>query len=221
MAIPNIINWGSAARTMHHVVSEPESPYRAREEITIASGAGSLVRGTVLGKRTRGTAASPVVAAAPGNTGNATVGTVTLDSQAPAGVYRVRFLTATTYALYDPGGTEIARGATGVALNSVINFTITAGGTPMVAGEGFNITIAYAAGSQEFVAAQEANNDGSEVAVCVLWEAVDATSTAQRGVGHFRDTEFQTAYLAFAGSPSTNYKNACYAALAAQGCAFR
>jgi hypothetical protein len=221
MAIPNIIDYGSNTRTMHHVVSEPENPYRAREEITIASGAGKLVRGTMLGKRTRGAAATPGVVALTGNTGNATVGAVTADAHAAAGVYRVRFVTPTRYALYDPGGVEIARGTTGAALDSVLNFTITAGGTAMVAGEGFDITLAYAAGSQEFVAAQEANNDGSEVAVAVLWNDIDATSAAQRGTGHFRDTEFQTAYLVFAGSPTDTYKAACYASLATQGCAFR
>lgn len=220
MAIPNVINYDFSLLTEHFIVRAANG-YRAVEEITVASGAGKVLRGTVLGARTRGAAAAPATAPATGNVGNATVGTVTMDAQAPAGIYRVRFLTATTYALFDPGGVELIRGATGTALNSVINFTITAGATPMVAGDGFNITIAYAAGSKEFVPADEAANDGSEVASCILYDTVDTTLTAQRGVGVFRDCEVQTAMLAFAGTPSAGFKTSCYAALAAAGVAFR
>lgn len=220
MPIPNVIDYGFDLLTQHFIVREANG-YRSREEITIASGAGIVLRGTVLGKRSLGAAAAPVTTATAGNVGNATVGTVTLDAGAPAGIYQVRFLTATTYALYDAQGVELARGSTAVALNSALNFTITAGATPMVAGDGFNITIAYAAGSNQFVPATAAATDGSQVAACILYDAVDTTLTAQRGVGVFRDAEVQTAMLAFSGTPDATFKSACYAALAAAGIAFR
>lgn len=81
------------------------------------------------------------VAAAGANTGNGTVGTLTAVAPSQPGVYPVKFLTATTFSVFDPAGTRMPDGATGVAyLSKGLGFTITAGGTAFVAGDTFNIT---------------------------------------------------------------------------------
>lgn len=91
--------------------------------------------GTVLGSYI----ASPVVT--PGamvGTGNATGGTASgvANQFLQLGTYTVSMLTATTFVVIDPQGDAIGTGATTVAFkaNGLI-FTITAGGTPAVAGD--------------------------------------------------------------------------------------
>lgn len=77
-----------------------------------------------------------------GNTGNATMSAITVDATvAKAGVYKVRMLTATTFNVQDPDGMFISNGATGTAYSDDVGFTMTVGGTPMVAGDGFDITV--------------------------------------------------------------------------------
>lgn len=83
---------------------------------------------------------TPVATALAGNTGNATVGTLSLGTLPVAGNYLVVFTAATAYNVFDPTGAFVGTGATGTAFASTgVNFTITAGGTAMVRGDGFNI----------------------------------------------------------------------------------
>jgi hypothetical protein len=80
-------------------------------------------------------------AASAGNTGNATIGTLSLGSAPAAGIYHVVFTDATHFNVFDPAGIFIGSGTTGVAFTSTgVNFTATAGGTPMVRGDGFTVT---------------------------------------------------------------------------------
>jgi hypothetical protein len=58
------------------------------------------------------------------------------------GVYSVQFTGATTFNVFDPNGRELLTGKTGVAYSDGgIGFTITAGGTAFVAGDGFTVTV--------------------------------------------------------------------------------
>jgi hypothetical protein len=81
-----------------------------------------------------------------GNTGNGTFTVApTIGATNPAqfygGVYAVVFTGATTFNVYDPNGVELQPGVTGTPyVDNKIQFTITAGGTAFVAGDGFNIT---------------------------------------------------------------------------------
>lgn len=78
-----------------------------------------------------------------GNTGNGTVsaGPVVDATKALGGVYTINFTAATMFEVLDPNGNQLADGATGVAYSQAgIGFTITAGGTAFVAGDGFTIT---------------------------------------------------------------------------------
>jgi len=90
-------------------------------------------------------AATAVATANAGNTGNATSSVPVVSAGAAAGAYVVSFISATAYNVTNAAtGAFVGRGATGVAFNTGgLSFTITAGGTPMVAGDGFTIAVTY------------------------------------------------------------------------------
>ncbi len=77
------------------------------------------------------------------NTGNGTIGTLSMLSLGKNGVYTVSFTAATAFNVYDPDGNFIGVGATGVAFNAgtQVQFTITAGGTAFVRGDAFIVTV--------------------------------------------------------------------------------
>lgn len=91
-------------------------------------------------------AASGAAISAPkagGNTGTGTVsaGPTVNGATALNGVYTVTFTAATVFSVFDPNGRELLAGSTGVAYSDGgIGFTITAGGTAFVAGDGFTMT---------------------------------------------------------------------------------
>lgn len=77
-----------------------------------------------------------------GNTGNATIGTVTPTAAAALGEYRAVFTAATAYKVYSPSGALLGVGATGSAFSAAgLGFTITAGGTPAAAGDEFILQV--------------------------------------------------------------------------------
>lgn len=166
------------------IVSEANGR-RSRDVVTVASGAGVLVPGTVLGKLARGDATA--AAKSGGNTGDATISAVTLGAGAKVGVYTVRHTTATNFDVFDPDGFKLTSGTAGSAYDNDVGFTITAGSTPMVAGDGFDITVA--AGSGKFVMYDQDADDGSEVAAGVLMYGVDATSADVDVTALVRDAE--------------------------------
>jgi len=158
-------------RTAEFLVSEANG-YRSRDQVTVAS-TPALVAGQVMGKITAGAAGS--AAAQGGNTGNATVGTVTKLANVQVGTYAVEFVSATEFILIAPDGDVVGNGQTGTAFSdgTHLSFTITAGGTPMVAGDGF--TIAIAAGSGDYAAWSAAAIDGSAVIAGILFEGTAAS----------------------------------------------
>lgn len=86
------------------------------------------------------------VASAPGaNTGNGTLGTLSVNAAtAQTGAYVVKFTAATVFSVFDPNGRELLGGTTGVAYSDGgVTFTITAGGTAFVAGDSFTVTTTF------------------------------------------------------------------------------
>lgn len=184
---------------------------RSREKITIESGAGVVKPGTVLGKKAVGTASA--AAKSGGNTGNATCSAVTVLAGAKTGVYTVRHTAATTFTVEDPDGNVIGSGATGSAFSDDIQFTITAGGTPMVAGDGFDITVA--AGSGKYVpvpdtAAASGSTVGGNLAICIY--GGDATSADVDVAAIVRDCTVNGKELVYDASVTTDPEKAVIAA---------
>ncbi len=126
---------------------------------------GLLDIGVIMGRTSAGAA---VAAANAGNTGNGTISAVTDQLGVQLGVYQVEFIAATKFNVIDPVGNHLAEGSTGVAFSNQIGFTITAGGTAFVAGDGFNITVAANANSGKVVPLNLAATDGSQNPVGVL-----------------------------------------------------
>lgn len=152
---------------------------------TITVSAGTLARGTVLGKKTLGAASA--AAKSGGNTGT---GTITLDPTTPirarakAGVYTVRCIAAATnggvFEVKDPDGyvighVTITGGAGGTAVHDdQIKFTLTDATTDFVVGDGFDVTIA--AGDGTYIASVATAVDGSQVPAGILVDTADASS---------------------------------------------
>ena len=162
---------------------------RSRENIVIAAGAGQLVAGTVLAVIT---AANAVVAtAAPGNTGDGTVGSTSAQSEAVSGDYTLIITSAEEgeFELIGPSGGTIDSGMVGQAFNALgIGFTVTAGETDFADGDSFTLSVNANLG--EYVAYDaDGANDGRRTASAILYGPVDATDTDVLAVGIVRDAE--------------------------------
>jgi hypothetical protein len=173
--------------TAEHILSE--DPVISREEVTIASGA-DIVPGEVLGHVTAG---SGTAAAKGSNTGNGTISAIAILGGAVDGTYTIRFTGATAFTVENPSGDVIGSGATGAAFADDIGFTITAGVTAFVAGDGFDVAVTLSAG--KFKPLNPAATDGSEIAVAVSYAAVEAAASDARGVVSARLTAFKGAAL--------------------------
>jgi hypothetical protein len=158
--------------------------------IVLASGAGALSRGTILGKKTL-LLGTPVLT----GTGNGTIGTVSLGAKAKKGNYLVKCITAATnggtFQVIDPDGNLLPNAVVGTAFtNSQINFTISDGSTDFDTTSLF--TVPVGAGSGEYLAAKSDAVDGSQKAVAILIADVDATS-AKKPAHIYESGEFNSA----------------------------
>jgi hypothetical protein len=117
-----------------------EAPGTLSREIVMLSASQSVVPGQVLGT-VLGTV-SPTSAAVSGNTGNGTMGTVTAVQPAQNGTYRVQYIGASKFLVFDTTGKLVCEGTNGTAFSGGgLTFTMTAGGTAFVAGDAFTISV--------------------------------------------------------------------------------
>lgn len=144
-----------------------------RDAITLISGGAACIIGQVLGQITKGAITSAVKASG-ANTGNGTCTALSLGASAKVGLYQLRMTAATTFVITDPNGAELTPGNNGAYTDAQINLTITAGGTPFVAGDGFDVTVA--AGSLKWTQVAPAAVDGSQNAAGVCIEAGNPAS---------------------------------------------
>jgi hypothetical protein len=202
-------------------VVKTELPNRSsRDEATLASGSGKKNPGTVLGRVALGAASS--AAKSGGNTGN---GTLTLDATTPVlagakpGVYTVRLITAAsnagTFRVTDPEGFVLGEVAVGGTFANDIKFATADGATDFIVGDGFDITIAIGAGKLKPL--NLTGNDGTEKAVAVLLDTVDATSADKTIVVLSRTAEVVLQSLEWPVGISAEQKTAALAALETKG----
>lgn len=176
---------------------------RVARKITLLSGE-NRTKGALLGKISKAVAAA---VADGGNTGNGTVGSLTMGAKAKIGTYTLTCIaTATnggTFSVIDPDGVRLKDAVVGVAYTSSgLNLTIADGGTDFAAGDKF--TIAVSAGSGKYKLAASASVDGSqELPEClVLAKDTDASSadveTLAYQTGEFNQNKmtFGTGYTA-------------------------
>ena len=144
---------------------------------TITAGGTPFAAGDSFTLTTTASPGNPTIASAAGtNTGNGTIGSLSVQGYAAqAGVYDVEFDDATHFIVSDPTGAEVGHGTTGVAFKAGgLSFTITAGGTAFVPGDSFAITVA--AGSGKYKPFDPANVDGSQIPSGILFATKDVTS---------------------------------------------
>lgn len=150
-----------------------------QKKITLISGAGSLIRGTVLGKITDGAHTAVAANGAPAPAG-ATMSAVVATTASVAGVHR--FVCATAGATgkwnhFNPLGEFVAQATTGTEyVGGGLTLTITDTATDPAVGEVFLVTVSAAAGSGKYLKSLAAATDGSEEPDVILLEPVDATS---------------------------------------------
>lgn len=164
-------------RSFEALLSEGDGSI-SREAITIAAGAGVLKAGTVIGKITTGTSATS--AATAGNAGNGTMGTITVSASALPGVYKLIIIEAATdagtFQVEGPDGKIIGTGNVAAAFSKGgLAFTLADGSNDFAAGDSFSITVA--AGSGKWTGYDDGNSNGSQIALGVLMQAVDASGS--------------------------------------------
>jgi hypothetical protein len=176
------------------ILSEDDEGRLSRDEVVIAAGAGRLFPGTVLGKRLSDGAFDASAAARAGNTSN---GTLTLGSpktgaRAKPGVYTVVCTAggaAAKFRVEDPDGIEVGEATVATPFAGPVQFTIAAGAADFAAGDAFDITVTQTQASNKYVASPATAGDGSDRAVAVLVNEVDATNADVTAVAIARHAE--------------------------------
>lgn len=180
------------------IVTETEGTI-SRENVTVLAGQ-NLKAGHVLGKVSVGTASG---VAASGNTGNGTISAVSVGEGAKAGIYAVTCVepaaNAGTFLVEDPDGVTVGTAHVGIAFTGPINFTLADGATDFVSGDRFLVTVT--AGSGKYKEYNPANEDGSQKAIALLLDNVDASGGDKEAVIVARHAEVNAAELVwFAGA---------------------
>ena len=161
---------------------------RSREEVVICAGTGKLSAGTVIAQITSANALTPT--AAETNTGDGTLGSVTVTSAATSGHYSLAITGADgEFKVSDPQGAELGSGMVGDSFaGGGLTFTLRQGDVDFAVGDSFTLDVKANLG--EYTAySGEGTDDGRRTADGILFAPVDATSTDQRAVGVMRDAE--------------------------------
>ncbi|WP_338523360.1 head decoration protein [Pseudomonas batumici] len=166
----------------------------ARNLVTqpILIGSGTLKRGTVLGQQT----VNPIqAAAAQGNTGNGTLGSISVGAAVEVGIYTITATSATVFSVIDPEGVVLGNATAGTPFTSAeINLTLTAGATAFVVGDAFTISVFDAVGT--YVQCVRTASDGSQNPVAILVDDADA-SLGPVTAGGYLAGEFNASKLIF------------------------
>lgn len=192
----------------------------SRKAITLASSgtAREIKTGTVLGKVTVGTASETHA----GNTGNGTMGTITVGAGAVPGVYRLRIVAAESdagdFQVSDPSGNLVGVGKVGVAYSSGgLSFTLADGSANFIVGDTFLITVAAGSGKHKEI--NFSATDGTQIADAIAMndETVPASGDlASTGLCRGPAT-IVTPYLTWPDGATAAQKAAALAKLAEAG----
>jgi len=183
-------------RAADFILSEANGQ-RSRENIIVSAGSGIVAAGTVIARITAANAAT--VTATSGNTGNGTLGSVTVSSQAVNGNYTVAITEALAnggkFTVTDANGDDVGAGQVGTAFTGGgLTFTLSDGSTDFAEGDSWTLAVKAALG--EWVPYDDdGTDDGRRAATGVLYAAVDATNADVQAVGIVRDAEVAAALL--------------------------
>lgn len=212
----NILKMAHTGRALY-LISEAKGMYRSRDEgVFKASASGDNLTGTIVGRLVAGTTSA--AAKVGGNTGAATIGTVTAGSTAKTGVYKVRFTTATAFDILAPSGVSIGTGVVATPVTGELGFTIANAGAAMVAGDGFDITVTATPGM--YVPHVIGASDGGQTVAGILFETAVKNSIEPRTFTR-RDCEVNGAHLVYPTSATAAQIVTINAALLALGIVVR
>ncbi|MFC5391627.1 head decoration protein [Bosea vestrisii] len=161
-------------------------PAFSRETGVISSGSGICKIGLVLGQILRGALAAAKTDVAGAGKGVIALANPAFAPGAEVGDYAIVFIepaaNAGTFEVFRPDGTLDGTGNVGVAYDGSVKFTIADGGTDFVAGDTGKITLSATDGSGEYVPHDPAAVDGSQYAIAVLGDTVDATAADRKAL---------------------------------------
>ena len=156
MGNPTVTPFVETFRDGGFIVTPLNAGHLSFDQVSL-TGATKVLAGTVLGQVTSAQTATALALGT--NTGNGTFGAITPQAS-PAtmvGTYTALLTAATAFTVTAPDGST-SSGTTGVAFSALgIGFTVTAGGTPFVAGDSFVITAAGTPGTPTVTSAAGAN----------------------------------------------------------------
>lgn len=195
--------YNEPSRSLEFLTSEAPGQL-SREQVTLAASQGALSPGAVLGKITKaGTASASAFA---GNTGNGTMGSITVSAGAKAGAYKLVVIETATnagkFTVEDPDGVTIGTGTVAVAFSAGgLAFTLADGSTDFVSGDGFTITVAAGAGT--YAVYDNTASNGVETADAILCYAAANSGSTQSVTVIERLAEVKADLLGWGANDST------------------
>lgn len=203
--MPELAKFSSDTYTPDRLIAGDPSTLVSRK-ITLVSGE-NRTRGAVLGRTaTAGTIAG---AAAAGNTGNGTIGALSVGAAAKEGRYRVVCIepgvNVGTFSVFDPEGNQVGTANVAVAFAGPVNFTISDGAVDFVAGDTFNIDVS--AVTYKYKLSASAATDGSAVPDAVLAENCDASAADAVTVAYFSGHLNESALTLGAGHTAASIRD--------------
>jgi hypothetical protein len=146
-----------------------------RDVVTVyEAGTKTYPVGTVLGKTFVATSVTPTAAA--GNTGNGSIGTVTITGKAKRGTYTVTIIKAATNAgdfiVRDPSNNVVGYGTVAVAYSNELAFTLADGATDFVVGDSISVEVV---GDYKYKMVEATATDGSNIARAIYISANDGS----------------------------------------------
>jgi len=154
------------------------------------------------------------------NTGNGTIGAITVGADAQSGDYVLTFVEpasdAGTFTVEDPAGRNVGSGVVGTEFTGGgLTFTVADGVADFAAGDRFVITVET--GSEKYVPLDLDAEDGSQIATAVLYDDTDATDEDAECVVLHRVAEVVTDRLVFPDDITDQQKATALAQLEAAG----
>lgn len=204
-------SFGSESTTQDNLIAG-DFPAKSLE-ITVDTG--NLVRGTLLGKITRGVRTAVGAADVPAPAGATISASPVATTAAELGVHR--FVCITTGATgewnhFNPAGELVGVATTGTEYTGGgLTLTITDSGTDPALGEALKVTVTAAAASGKYVQSLAAATDGSQTPVAILAEDANATDGDVVSVAYVSG-EFNSRAIAFGtGHTAASTKDALQA----------
>lgn len=173
--------------------------------ITLSSGQ-NLVRGAVLGK----TAVSGTIvgAAVAGNTGNGTIGSLSVRGSAKQGIYHITCIEDITngghFSVQDPDGENIGTATVAKVYTGGIRFTIADGSTDFAVGDAFTATVSALAVEYQLSVANATT--GIQYPDAILVEDTDATDADTQTVAYIAGSFNENALTLGAGHTADSVK---------------